>query len=1016
MRFHISEMLNTVARSNFLSVVGKSCCQLQRGLRWQSHQRIQRALALLLSVALVANPVLAGILVTGSNGITATGVDGIFYNGTSGITATGVDGLLAFGVNGITATGVDGVPVAGANGATYTGVNGITATGVDGLTMNRATGITATGVDGITATGVDGKVYYADSLLIRQVNGITATGVDGITATGVDDALSTGPDSFTIGSSDGITATGVDSFLINTADGITATGVDGTIFSIPPNGVLITGADGITATGVDGITATGVDSVTGLVNDITQLVGLQSLDPELAILLNRLTDDSNVNAAIVYHRTPTETDLNDLRALGILGGTRYHVLPVIVVIATKGQLIAASRLGAVRSIYGNRTLQTLADPGRGLTGVERVRTDADLKQSNGGASITGRGVTVAVLDTGLNGLHADLSGRVAQNVKLAGTLGLGLGFNYPISLENQWNTDLLSGHGTFVGGVIAGNGARSDGKYTGVAPGARLLGLSAGDLNLFYVLEGLDYLLWRGPGYGVKVVNCSFSANTVYDANDPVNVGTKLLTERGINVVFSAGNTGPGLGTLNPYAMAPWVISVGATDARGRLADFSSRGDFRLANARPTVVAPGVNIVSLRSNPLLSVTGVLGIQSGVDLQLLKLTELPYYTTSSGTSFSAPQVAGTIALMLEANPNLTPAEVRDILQRSATPLPPHYAHEVGAGLLNAHAAVLEAKFAQRRMGQFRAALERGQVRFVNDPAQAFSGIVQPGSVHTTNLSVPAGALLASVRIAWGPTLSLNDLGLSLLDPSGVKRAESNELNLPGLTGKRESVIIQQPAAGTWRAQVRHTIGLLGTAQSFAGALETTHVEYAPLSDLQGLSTTAREEIYQTLRSFVLMPLGSRFRPSFSVSRYDLATALVQGGRVPQYMAGQARFTDVRDALTRLMVESAQAAPVGPLFYDAMPGNRFRPDDRVDRLTAVIALVRAAGLRAEADAKAGAVLPFTDASLIPSQYRGYVAVALARGLWVADGATFRPASALTRAELAHAMATLMNLATE
>ncbi len=1009
MNFRMSELLNASGQVKLLSS--------SRQAKWRRkiHRHFQRALVFCLSLVLAIGQVQAGILVVGSNGITATGVDGIIYTGTSGITATGVDGLLAFGVNGITATGVDGVPIAGANGATYTGVNGITATGVDGLTMNNAAGITATGVDGITATGVDGTVYHADSLLIRQANGITATGVDGITATGVDGAVSTGSDSFTIARTDGITATGVDSFLINAADGITATGVDGTIFMIPPSGVLITGVDGITATGVDGITATGVDSVTGLINAVTQLIGLQSLDPELAVLLNGLTDDSNVNAAIVYHHTPTEADLNDLRALGILGGTRYHVLPVIVTTTTKRQLIAASRLPAVRSIYGNRTLQALADPGRGLTGVERVRADADLKQSNGGMALTGRGVTVAVLDTGLNGLHADLSGRVVQNVKLAGTLGLGVGFNYSLSLENFSNTDLLSGHGTFVGGVIAGSGARSGGKYTGVAPGARLLGLSAGDLNLFYILEGFDYLLWRGADYGVRVVNCSFSANTVYDTNDPVNVATKLLTEQGINVVFSAGNTGPGLGTLNPYAMAPWVISVGATDEHGRLADFSSRGDFRLANARPTVVAPGVNIVSLRSNPLLSVTGVFGIQSGVDLQLLKLGELPYYTTSSGTSFTAPQVAGTIALMLEANPNLTPAQVRDILQRSATPLPPHYAHEVGAGLLNAHAAVLEAEFPQRRMGLFRASLECGQVRFINDPAQQFSGIAQPGGIHETNLPIPAGTLLASVRIAWGPTLSLNDLGLSLFDPSGVKRAESNELNLPGLTGKRESLALQQPAAGAWRAQVRHTIGLIGTAQAFTGALETTHVEYAPLSDLQGVSATAREEIYQTLRAFVLTPLGNRFRPAFTVSRYDLATALVQGGRVPQYLAGQARFTDVRDALTRLMVESVQTAPGGPLFYDAVPGNGFRPDDRADRLTAAIALVRATGLRAEAEAKAGISLPFTDANLIPAQYRGYVSVALARGLLVADGTTFRPASALTRVELAHALVTLMKLAT-
>ncbi|HEX6624802.1 MAG TPA: S8 family serine peptidase [Pyrinomonadaceae bacterium] len=193
--------------------------------------------------------------------------------------------------------------------------------------------------------------------------------------------------------------------------------------------------------------------------------------------------------------------------------------------------------------------------------------------------MTGRGVTVAVLDTGLDATHADIAGRVVRNVKLADLLGLPLlGFGYPLNVEGLPNTDLASGHGTFVGGVVAGSGARSGGKYAGVAPGARLVGLSAGDAGLLFVLAGFDYLLDRGPSLGVRVVNCSFSAGTVYDANDPVNVATRMLTDAGVNVVFSAGNEGPGAGTLNPYAAAPWVVSVGATDARGRLAAFSSRG------------------------------------------------------------------------------------------------------------------------------------------------------------------------------------------------------------------------------------------------------------------------------------------------------------------------------------------------------------------------------------------------------------------------------------------------------
>ena len=101
-----------------------------------------------------------------------------------------------------------------------------------------------------------------------------------------------------------------------------------------------------------------------------------------------------------------------------------------------------------------------------------------------------------------------------------------------------------------------------------------------------------------------------------------------MLTDAGINVVFSAGNTGPGAHTLNPYAAAPWVVSVGATDTQGRLASFSSRGDFANPLFHPTLVAPGVDVVSLRGSGVANVTGAEGL-AGADIKRLSATELPY---------------------------------------------------------------------------------------------------------------------------------------------------------------------------------------------------------------------------------------------------------------------------------------------------------------------------------------------------------------------------------------------------
>ncbi|HEX8353691.1 MAG TPA: S8 family serine peptidase, partial [Pyrinomonadaceae bacterium] len=501
------------------------------------------------------------------------------------------------------------------------------------------------------------------------------------------------------------------------------------------------------------------------------------------------------------------------------------------------------------------------------------------------------------------------------------------------------------------------------------------------------------------------VVNCSFSANTVYDEHDPVNVATRLLYERGVNVVFSAGNSGPGLHTLNPYAAAPWVVSVGALDQRGRLADYSARGDFGSRNFRPTLSAPGTSVVSLRASGT-NLTGTAALPA--DLKGLAATELPYYTSASGTSFSAPQVAGTIALMLEADPTLTPARVRDILQRTATPLPPYYQHEVGAGALNAHAAVLQSAFPQRKIGLFRAVMNRGQVSFAKDPAQVFSGTVYPGGSVEVRLSVPADAVFASTDVAWGPIITPNDLGLATLDPRGKVVGQSNYLNLTGLTGKRERTLVGSPEQGVWGARVTHTLSAAATPQEFAGVFETAHAVYAPMTDLAGLDAFTLDNIRQAVGALAMWPgADGLFRPAAAVTRAELAEAMIAGARIPQYVPDTPSFLDVRDTTTMNFAEGAQW-----LFPDAVRGGSFRPDERATRLAATVVLVRAAGLRAEAESKAGAYLGYTDAGSIPWELRGYVQVAVARGL-ISSPQRFNPSGVFTRAELARGVATILRI---
>jgi Subtilisin-like serine proteases len=165
--------------------------------------------------------------------------------------------------------------------------------------------------------------------------------------------------------------------------------------------------------------------------------------------------------------------------------------------------------------------------------------------------------------------------------------------------------------------------------------------------------------------------------------------------------VFSAGNSGPGESTITGnFKKAPWVITVAAGNKQGELADFSSRGvDGKGGQAvvdgevftwedRPTVTAPGVDVISARA----SLSSLGGLSAADDAEMIEPQHLPFYTVSSGTSMAAPHVSGIVALMLEANPNLQWEDVKRILQETATPMAGMDEWEVGAGYVNAYAAV------------------------------------------------------------------------------------------------------------------------------------------------------------------------------------------------------------------------------------------------------------------------------------------------------------------------------------
>ena len=410
--------------------------------------------------------------------------------------------------------------------------------------------------------------------------------------------------------------------------------------------------------------------------DPAALLAPLRIDPLLSVAL----PGTPQRAVLTFSQYPTAAVLQALRAAG-LQVRAYRALPMVAVQGTALQLSSLPALAGLRAIHLDRRLSYFLDESAPLIGAPRAW---------GELGITGQGVTVAVIDSGIDATHRDLpyGSKVVQNVKLAPNL-FGAG---PLVLEGLANTDTTSGHGTHVASTAAGSGAALGGRYRGIAPGARLVGVGAGEaLFILTALEAFDWVLQNRLKYGIRVISNSWGTSGAFDANDPINVASRLAHDGGLAVVFAAGNAGPGNNTLNPYCVAPWVICVAAGNKDGAtLADFSSRGIAGDALYQPTLTAPGVDIAAARAT-----TGiVMNAFFAVDLVNLG-ADAAYYTAASGTSMATPHVSGAIALMLQANPALTPDALKSLLQSSARPMA-YGRHEAGAGYLDAYGAVRAAQ--------------------------------------------------------------------------------------------------------------------------------------------------------------------------------------------------------------------------------------------------------------------------------------------------------------------------------
>ena len=328
--------------------------------------------------------------------------------------------------------------------------------------------------------------------------------------------------------------------------------------------------------------------------------------------------------------------------------------------------------------------------------------------------VTGKGIGVAVIDSGVTAWHDDLYLTGRRSPRADPRIVHFKDFTTEVN-PNIWASDQPSdefGHGTHVAGVIAGNGFDSGGARIGVAPEAHLVGLKVLDAEgtgyMSDVIAAIDYAIAVKDVYNIRVINLSVASGVFESyATDPLTLAARRAVEAGIVVVAAAGNLGATAngetqnGGITSPGNAPWVLTVGAASHEGTtprsndtLARFSSRGptwiDFA---AKPDLVAPGVGTESL-SDPQSTLYWTYA-----DYLLDGTRETPYkpYLSLSGTSMAAPVVTGTVALMLQANPDLTPNAVKAILQYTAEVREGESFLAQGAGLLNALGAVRMASF-------------------------------------------------------------------------------------------------------------------------------------------------------------------------------------------------------------------------------------------------------------------------------------------------------------------------------
>jgi serine protease AprX len=384
-------------------------------------------------------------------------------------------------------------------------------------------------------------------------------------------------------------------------------------------------------------------------------------------------------------------DTTPERAIYDLGGHVEQELPIVDGFSAS---LPADRLDQLRTVPGvanitvNRTVHVSGQLGENSGTASAVFTDAIRASKTWGQGYTGQGINVALIDTGVNAT-GDLAGKVLHAEDFT---------------AEQNNVDTY-GHGTFVAGLIAGQGTASNGGMKGVAPGANLVSIKIagadGTTDLVKLLAGLEWVVTFKDAYGIRVLNLSLGTDSTQSyLTDPLDFAIERVWNSGIVVVVAAGNHGTAPGSISKPGDDPLVITAGSADDHttsnnndDTLASFSGVGPTVADGlAKPDVLAPGKSVLSVRSPGSTIDVANPGSRYGTS-----------YFKGSGTSFSSAMTSGTAALMLSRTWNLNPNQVKYRLMSKARPLSGVPPGAQGAGEVDAFAATQSSDLTQANQG-------------------------------------------------------------------------------------------------------------------------------------------------------------------------------------------------------------------------------------------------------------------------------------------------------------------------